>query len=133
LYRKIATQPLINFMRKRILVLDDDAATLDIVKEVLSYEKFEVKVTSDSDNFIEAVKTYRPHLLILDYKHHGPKGDELCRQVKNHKSLFDIPVIICSAYIRPDEILTCGCDAIIAKPFGLTELIEKVNGLVYCD
>jgi DNA-binding response OmpR family regulator len=60
LYRKIATQPLINFMRKRILVLDDDAATLDIVKEVLSYEKFEVKVTSDSDNFIEAVKLTAP-------------------------------------------------------------------------
>jgi CheY-like chemotaxis protein len=120
-------------MRKRILVLDDDPAVLEIVKEVLSYEKYEVKVTSESGNFIDLVKTYRPDLVILDYKHHGTDGDKLCRQIKTNTLLFEIPVIICSAYIRNDEILTCGCDAVIAKPFGLTELMEKVNGLVYCD
>jgi len=119
-------------MLKRILVLDDSPVMVDMMKEALCYEHFEVKATCDSSNFIETVKAYRPDLLILDYKHHGPKGDELCMQIKMHRHLFDIPVIICSAYINKDETFTCGCDAVIAKPFGLDELMEKVNGLVYC-
>jgi DNA-binding response OmpR family regulator len=118
-------------MLKRILVLDENPVTLDIVKEALSYERFEVKITSDSHNFMEAVRAFRPDLLILDYKYHGPKGDEICRQIKSHRYLFDIPVIICSAYIGKNEALECGCDAVIAKPFGLAELMDKVNGLVY--
>ena len=119
-------------MLKRILVLDDSPATGDMMKEALSYGQFEVKATCDSSNFIETVRAFKPDLLILDYKHHGPKGDELCMQIKKHRFLFDIPVIICSAYINKDETLTCGCDAVIAKPFGLDELMEKVNSLVYC-
>ncbi len=118
-------------MLKRILVFDDNQVILDVVEEALCYEKFDVKATTDSVNFIDTIKQYKPDLLIIDYKLHGPKGDELCRQVKRHGQLFKIPVIICSAYLNEGDTITCGCDAMIAKPFGLDELIEKVNGLVY--
>jgi DNA-binding response OmpR family regulator len=117
-------------MLKRILVLDDNPDLLDIVKEALLYEKFEVKITSESKNFIERVKSYRPDLLILDHKTTGPDGEGICRQIKTHPQLYNTPVIICSAYLNDYDLLTCGCDATIAKPFGLDELIEKVNGLV---
>jgi DNA-binding response OmpR family regulator len=112
-------------------MLDDSQIILDVVKEALSCEKFEVNVTTSSANFMETVKAYRPDLLILDYKLHGPKGDELCRQLKENRQLNDIPVIICSAYLSNGDIVSCGCNAIIAKPFGLEELIDKVNSLVY--
>ena len=118
-------------MLKRILMLDDSPDILDIVKEALSYAKFEVNITTDSENFMETIKNFKPDLLILDYKLHGPKGDEICRQVKNSNQLFDIPVIICSAYLNDGDTISCGCDAIIVKPFGLDELMEKVNNLVY--
>ena len=118
-------------MLKRILILDDNPDILDVVKEALLYERFEVKITTESYDFIEMIKKYKPDLLILDYQLHGPNGDEICRQVKNHPQLYDIPVIICSAYLNDGDTITCECDAMIAKPFGLEELIDKVNGLVY--
>ena len=118
-------------MLKRILILDDNQVILDVVKEALSYGKFEVNVTTSSVNFMERVKSYKPDLLILDYKLHGPKGDEICRQVKRHSQLYEIPVIICSAYLNEGDRISCGCDAVISKPFGLEELMEKVNGLIY--
>jgi DNA-binding response OmpR family regulator len=118
-------------MLKRILVLDDNRDILDIIQEALSYGKFEVKITSDGDDFIDQINDYRPDLLILDYKLNGPNGDDICRQVKIHHQFFEIPVIICSAYLNNNDLLNCGCDATIAKPFGLEELMEKVNGLVY--
>ena len=117
-------------MLKRILVLDDNPDILDVVKEALSYEQFEVKITSDSKNIIETINTYRPDLVMLDYKLNGTDGKHICRQLKIHPELNNIPVIICSAYLHKNDFLTCGCDAIIAKPFGLQELLEKVGKLV---
>jgi DNA-binding response OmpR family regulator len=118
-------------MLKRILMLDDNQDILDVVKEALLYERFEVTVTSETENIIEIILAYKPDLLILDYKLNGTRGDDICRQVKAHNQLNNIPVIICSAYLNKDNLLVCGCDAIISKPFGLDELMDTVNGLVY--
>jgi DNA-binding response OmpR family regulator len=114
-------------------MLDDNQDVLDIVKEALLYEQFEVTITSESENILETIQSYKPDLVMLDYKLNGNSGDDICRQIKAHHQLNNIPVIICSAYLNKDDLLTCGCDAIITKPFGLEELVDKVNGLVYID
>jgi DNA-binding response OmpR family regulator len=119
-------------MLKRILVLDDNKDILDVIKEALSYEKYEVRITSNGSRIIEMANFFKPDLVILEYKLNGFKGDEICRQIKADQLLHDTPVIICSAYLDNSiDLLTCGCDAIIAKPFGLEELLDKVNGLIF--
>lgn len=118
-------------MLKRILVLDDNPDVLDVVKEALLYENFDVHITSNCVQFIEIVETYRPDLVILDHKLNGHKGDDICREMKANIQANNIPVILCSAYLNgnPNQ-LNCKFDAIIAKPFGLDELIDKVNKLI---
>lgn len=125
--------PLNNYLtrHKRILVLDESPIVLDVVSEALSYEHFDVSTTTNSKNFIAEVQRLKPDLLILDYKTHGPKGDEICRQIKSNSAISEIPIIICSAYLNDSKTLNCQCDAFIAKPFSLNELLEKVKGLVY--
>ncbi|HTD42118.1 MAG TPA: response regulator [Mucilaginibacter sp.] len=118
-------------MLKRILVLDDNQDILDVVHETLSYEKFEVKSTADSNKVMALIKEFTPDLVILDYRVAGENGGEICRRIKSHPEYYDIPVIIFSAYIsHNDEIMAYGCDAIISKPFDLVELIKKVNDLI---
>jgi DNA-binding response OmpR family regulator len=118
-------------MLNRILVLDDNQDVLDIVEETLSYENFQVLVTSDSHNIIEIAKIFRPDLFILDYKVSGPKSGEICRQIKWHPQFGQVPVILSSAYFHKDiNFENLGCDDVIAKPFGLDELVGKVNNLV---
>lgn len=118
-------------MLKRVLVLDDNQDILDVVQETLSYEKFEVKSTAESDKVMSLVKEFGPDLILLDYRVAGTNGGEVCQQIKSHPEFNDIPVIIFSAYINHlDEILAYGCDAVINKPFDLTELINKVNDLI---
>jgi DNA-binding response OmpR family regulator len=118
-------------MIKRILVLDDNQDILEFIREALLYEKFEVFITSNCEHIIETIQTYQPDLVILDYKLNGPNGDDICQQIKTHPQLYNIPVIICSAYLNKNtNPLNCDCDAIIAKPFGLEELLEKVNRLI---
>lgn len=115
-------------MLKRILVLDDDQHLLDAVEEVLSYEKFQVLVTSDHNNLVEIAKIFRPDLFILDHKLVGHKSEDILMQIKWHPQFSSAPVILSSAYFYRDvDYSSIGCDDIIAKPFGLDELMEKVN------
>jgi len=118
-------------MAKRILVLDDNQDILEIVHETLTYEHFEVQSTSRSDAVIDLAETFMPDLVILDYRVAGLNGGEICMQIKSHPRFRKTPVIIYSAYINNNsEMLAYGCDAIINKPFDLTELVEKVNSLL---
>ena len=118
-------------MLNRILVLDDNQDVLDVVEETLSYEKFQVLVTSDSQNIIEIAKIFRPDLFILDYKISGQKSAGICRQIKWHPQFSHVPVILSSTYFHKDiDYGKLGCDDVIAKPFGLDELVGKVNNLV---
>ncbi|MCR8561422.1 response regulator [Mucilaginibacter sp. BJC16-A38] len=118
-------------MAKRILVLDDNQDILDIVHETLTYEDFEVQSTPSSDKVISLAEIFIPDLVILDYRVAGANGGEICMQIKSHPRFKDVPVIIYSAYINDNsELLAYGCDAIINKPFDLSELVEKVNSLI---
>jgi len=118
-------------MSKRILILDDNQDILDIVHETLSYEKFDVKSISVGAEVMPTVESFLPNLVILDYRVAGINGGELCRQIKCHPKFKDTPVIIFSAYINhDDELFGYGCDAVINKPFDLSELVEKVNNLI---
>jgi CheY-like chemotaxis protein len=118
-------------MQKRILVLDDNKDILDIIREALIYQEFEVKVTLDSKNIIALSQAFRPDLIILDYHLAGDNGQDICRHLKTHPDLGHIPVIICSAYIQKNaDLSSWECDDVIAKPFGLEELTDKVNNLI---
>jgi DNA-binding response OmpR family regulator len=118
-------------MAKRIIVLDDNQDILEIVHETLIYEQFDVQSISRSDEVIPLIEKFKPDIVILDYRVAGLNGGELCRQIKSHPDFSNLPVIIFSAYIKHnDELFAYGCDAIINKPFDLTELVEKVNNLI---
>lgn len=118
-------------MLKRILVLDDNEGILEVMHEILSYEHFEVKSIAESKDLIYKAEEFCPDLFILDYRISGTNGGEICRQIKSHPKFINTPVIIFSAYItKYDEIMAYGCDAIIDKPFDLTELLEKINNLI---
>ncbi|PWK79772.1 two-component system alkaline phosphatase synthesis response regulator PhoP [Mucilaginibacter oryzae] len=118
-------------MLKRVLVLDDNQDILDIVHETLTYEQFEVKSTSNSAEVLPLIESFEPDLVILDYRVAGTNGGEICRTIKVHPRFGNTPVIIFSAYVNnDDELVSYGCDAIINKPFDLTELVGKVNNLL---
>lgn len=119
-------------MAKKILIIDDNQDILDIVQETLTYENFEVFAKSEADNALEVVRAFNPDLVILDYRLGSVTGGDICLQLKSVPEFSNLPVIIFSAYVNNShDLYEYGCDAIIDKPFDLTELIGKVNNLVY--
>jgi DNA-binding response OmpR family regulator len=118
-------------MPKRILVLDDNQDILEMVNEVLAYENFDVHAISDSSGVITVAEEFNPDLVILDYRLNNANGGEICLELKSHPQLKDTPVIIFSAYINVNvDFAKYNCDAVISKPFDLSQLIETVNGLI---
>jgi DNA-binding response OmpR family regulator len=118
-------------MLKRILVLDDNLDILEMVNEVLSYENFEVHATSNSVGILKVAEKFGPDLFILDYRLNKGNGGDVCLELKAHPKFKNIPVIIFSAYINLSiDYAKFGCDALISKPFDLSQLMETVNGLL---
>lgn len=118
-------------MLKRILVLDDNQDILEMVNEVLSYEQFDVHATSNSNGILAVTEKFNPDLIILDYRLHNANGGEICKELKAHPQFKNTPVIIFSAYINLSvDYTSYGCDAVISKPFDLSELLDTVNELI---
>lgn len=114
--------------KKKILIIDDDEAVLDVMKEALMYEGFEVEVSYTSDNVDYLINKHLPDLLLIDYILRGVNGGEICHQVKKNPSTQEMPVIIVSAYPRVLASLgNYGCDKFIPKPFDLCDLVGSIK------
>lgn len=116
---------------KKILVLDDNRDILEVVTEVLSYERFEVCGIGTALELLATAEKFQPDLILLDLRLADGDGGELCRQLKAHPLLGGIPVVIFTAYQRPGEnLFSYGCNAVMEKPFDLDELVRVVDRLI---
>ncbi|MEJ6981799.1 response regulator [Pedobacter sp. P351] len=115
-------------MGSKVLVMDDDDLILEVLKEALSYENFQVETGGECLNILKTVNDYNPDVILIDYLIGKVNGGELCHQLKSNPSTRHIPVIIMSAYPRVFESLgNYGCNSFIPKPFSLDQLVETIN------
>lgn len=118
-------------MDRKILIIDDDRAVLEILNEWLSQDGFQVKTIPEIENIIEAINKFNPHIILLDFLLKGTNGGELCYQIKSSYQHNLLPVIIFSAF--PERVLSLDryrCDLFIQKPFDLNKLEEQINELI---
>lgn len=117
-------------MTKKVLILDNDHSILGAMSEALNYNGYDVKTLTDGENIFTDIDEYRPDLVLIDYILNGVNGGEICHRLKLNDQTTSIPVIIMSAYPRIIESLgNYGCNAFIAKPFDLHDLIFRIDEL----
>ncbi|MGF7039571.1 response regulator [Mucilaginibacter lappiensis] len=115
-------------MPKKILVLDDSEDILEMMKDALEMEGYEVQVLNFTDDICKAAISYNADMVILDYILFGINGGELCHILKTTPATAHIPVIMVSAYPRVLESLgNYGSDAFIAKPFNLSDISNAIK------
>jgi DNA-binding response OmpR family regulator len=116
----------------KVLLIEDDSDTAEVVRIFLSMNGYRVHVEPDAMDIIAMLEKYSPDLLIVDYLLPFINGGELCAIVKNDTSWNHLPVIIYSAY--PKVINSLGnyhCDAFLSKPFELAGLIDTVETTLF--
>ena len=111
------------------MIADDDPGIVDAVGMLLEFEGYEVTSTLDGAAVI-GMMTAPPDLLLLDIWMSGEDGRDICKKLKDTSETKDIPVIMISASRDIKEsAIESGADDFIAKPFDMTELVDKIERL----
>ncbi len=119
--------------RQKIMIVDDEMATLLPLKRSLEAEGYRVLEAYEGYQAIEKSKKEMPELIILDLMLPGIDGFEVCAQLKMDKLTGKIPVIMLTAKDEArDKVegLEMGADDYVTKPFNLNELKARIRNVL---
>lgn len=114
-------------MTSRILVVDDDTALAEMIGIVLRTEGFEPVFCADGAAAVDAWRTHRPELVLLDLMLPGMDGIEICTRIRAESG---VPIIMLTARTDTADLvrgLESGADDYIVKPFNPKELVARIR------
>ena len=116
--------------REKILIVDDYPEALKALKKVLEAENYNLARASDGFTALEAVKSQRPDLVLLDLMLPGIDGFEVCKQLKGDPLCRHVPVMLLSSKdelgVRIEGFET-GAEDFIVKPVNPLELKSRIK------
>lgn len=121
---------------RRVLVVDDDPAIVNIVVSALKtdFPKFIFASANNGHDAIYQTGVFKPDLITLDIKMPGIDGFEVCQYIKTSPRTSGIKILILTGHPENQSIARvlacCGADDYLLKPFNVAELLEKVSVLL---
>lgn len=143
-FRRIPREELIRFMHandipldlleggvKRILCVDDDPEIIALLKDILGSDaRFEVETCGTGYDAGLLTASFKPNLILLDYKLPDINGNEVCKRLRSTEDLSGIKVVFISGVIdraEADRLIGAGADGFIKKPFDVDHLLSVVE------
>jgi DNA-binding response OmpR family regulator len=117
-------------MKKRILVVEDDAALARVLRDNLGFDGFDVQCVGSGASALNAVKSFTPDLVVLDLMLPDASGFDLFGTLRQGGGT---PIIILTARSQKvDKLrgLNLGADDYVTKPFDLEELLARVHAVL---
>jgi len=118
---------------KRLLLVDDDEELRQALQLRFESSGFQVITAADGLEALRKGRTEHPHLIILDLMLPNLNGYEVCRLLKFDQKFHHIPIILCTARSRQEDLVmgeSVGADAYVTKPFDGKALIAKAEALI---
>ena len=146
-FRRIPHDSLLTFMksnqipmdqldsgRKRVLVVDDDDAIVEMFSDLLERDgRFEVRTASTGYDAGILTEQFHPDVMLLDFKLPDINGTAVCRTIRSNPNYEHMRIIAISGVADPDEVEElrgAGADEFIRKPFDINEVIKRITELV---
>ncbi|MCP4649520.1 MAG: response regulator [PVC group bacterium] len=115
-------------MSKKVLVIDDEPAMLEVLKQHLKRDGYDPITASNGENGLQKVKTEQPDLIILDIMMPRLDGYTFVQKVKYNNAITPIPIIVLTGMEMFKSVFEFeGVKEYLLKPFKLKELSEKIN------
>ena len=119
--------------RKRILIVEDDRLSLIVLRQLLTAQGYEILQSSEGWDGINRARNEQPDLIVMDIKLPDICGLDATLLLKNEHQTKDIPIIAVTACVTPGDkanALKSGCDAYIAKPVNMKNLLGTVEAFL---
>jgi len=116
--------------KPRILVVEDEPSQVEILRFNLTQEGFDVSISTDGEEGVQAAIEDPPDLILLDWMLPNLSGIEACRQLRRVKETREVPILMLTARSEErDKIrgLDIGADDYITKPYSIKELIARIH------
>jgi CheY-like chemotaxis protein len=119
----------------KVLVVDDDRDTRDLLQTALAQRGFDVVLTASGKRALTLARQEQPNLILLDLKLPGLDGYEVLQRLKNSVDTADIPVVVITGSLTDEElkrqkVLSLGAARFMTKPFAVNELADEIGSLV---
>jgi two-component system cell cycle response regulator DivK len=116
----------------KILIVDDDLLTLEIVGRYLTRQGFQTSSATNGPAGVAAALAERPDLILMDLEVPGPEdGLEATRQIRARPETQHIPVIAMTGRVmfhEKERARQAGCNDLQEKPVEFPSLLAKING-----
>ena len=120
-------------MKPRILIVEDEAALVTLLRYNLERDGYEVAEAADGEEALLAVEESPPDLILLDWMLPLTSGIEVCRQLRRKRETRLTPIIMLTARGEEgDKVrgLDSGADDYVTKPFSPAELLARIRSLI---
>lgn len=117
----------------RILLLGDDSKTAQGLKRTLEKRAFTLYKVKEKLNVAEKILGIEPELIIINYASSPEDNFEICKQIKQDRSLRNIPVVIISNISQKRElirVLEVGADDCLSKPLDFDILLARLRAIL---
>ena len=115
---------------KKVLVVDDDAKTVELVRLYLDRDGYQVLTAYDGVEALRLARQGSPDLIVLDLMLPDIDGLEVCRTLRRES---DVPIIMLTARTTDRDKLAgldLGADDYVTKPFSPKELVARVRAVL---
>ncbi|HEX6103463.1 MAG TPA: phosphate regulon transcriptional regulator PhoB [Alphaproteobacteria bacterium] len=116
-----------------ILVVEDEAPLVTLLRYNLEREGFSVLEAQDGDEAMNQAREQKPDLVLLDWMLPLVSGIEVCRQLRRHPETRSIPIVMLTARGEEGDKLRgldSGADDYVTKPFSPSELIARIRAVL---
>lgn len=116
--------------RQKILIVDDDRKTTELVRLYLENDGYQVFTAMDGRVALTDIRKYSPDLIVLDLMLPKVDGLDVCRQIRTESN---VPIIMLTARTTEEDKLLgldMGADDYITKPFSPREVLARVRAVL---
>jgi len=120
-------------MKTKILLVEDNPATMEVMHQELDVLGYDVAIAKDGAEAVEMAGSELPDLIIMDMLMPKMDGGEATARIRKNPKTQAIPILAATAKALPEDrdiCLASGCDDYIAKPFSYRELHAAIEKLL---
>lgn len=120
-------------MGKHVLLVEDEINIIEAIRFILSREGWQVDTHSDGATALEAIRTARPDLIVLDHMLPGKSGLDILTELRADPDFATLPVLMLTAKGQArdrEQAEKAGVSRFMTKPFSNLEVVTAVRDLV---